>query len=190
MRLDMASHYTPKGLQELAEIITKARAQRSYRAFEAITQVSHATIRRLERAEVKAPATETLSKLAPHTPYHLEELIAIAQERKMPNIKRYQTAEDALPIINQLSDTEAARLAQQIVGRLAKVNAMVSDLPPNDGLLFQIRVMDTEQLAGMLESLASSLRSRKDQHQELTFITDTLPTHPHLGETPASGEIR
>lgn len=111
--------YTEVGLSQLAEIIKQARGDRSYREFETVTGVSHATIRRLELCEVRTPEDATLSQIAPFTPYSYEELKAIAQERERGEIRKYRIAEDVLPIVNELPAVEAARLAQMIVGRLA-----------------------------------------------------------------------
>jgi transcriptional regulator with XRE-family HTH domain len=111
--------YTEQGLLRLAEIIKQARGNRSYREFENVTGVSHATIRRLELREVTTPEDTTLSQIAPFTPYTYEELKAIAQERERGEIRKYRIAEDILPMVKELPVTEAARLAQMIVCQLA-----------------------------------------------------------------------
>lgn len=111
--------YTLEGLRRLAQIVKDARRNRSYREFEELTGLSHATIRRLELEEVKEPKDSTLEAIAPHTPYSLEELKAIATEKESSPIREYRVAEDLLPYVNQLPDIEAARLAQMIVARLA-----------------------------------------------------------------------
>jgi transcriptional regulator with XRE-family HTH domain len=113
--------YTEQGLVRLAEIIKQARAGRSYRDFESETGVSHATIRRLEHCEVRNPEDLTLMQIALFTPYSYEELKAIAQERERGEVRKYRIAEDLLPMVNELPDREAARLAQIIVGRLAGI---------------------------------------------------------------------
>ena len=113
--------YTQTGLARLAEIMNSARNHKSYREFEAVTGVSHATLRRLERCEVQNPEDNTLSQIAPFTSFTLEELKAIAQERERGEIRKYRLAEDVLPIVEELPNREAARLAQMIVGRLGGV---------------------------------------------------------------------
>jgi transcriptional regulator with XRE-family HTH domain len=113
--------YTEAGLRQLAEIIKSARQHRSLRDFEAVTGVSHATIARLERCEVSNPEDNTLSLIAPHTSYSLEELKAIAQERERGEIRKYRLAEDVLPIVDELPRREIARLAQIIVGKLGGI---------------------------------------------------------------------
>lgn len=121
--------YTELGLRRLAEIIKSAREHRSYREFESVTGVSHATIRRLELCEVKNPEDNTLVQVAPFTPYSYEELKAIAQERERGEIRKYRIAEDLLPMVNELPSREAARLAQMIVGKLGGVeNCVRSEL--------------------------------------------------------------
>jgi transcriptional regulator with XRE-family HTH domain len=110
--------YTVAGLSRLAEIIKTARRGRSYRQFEVVTGVSHATLRRLEFCEVSNPEDNTLSLIAPHTAFSLEELRAIAQERERGTVRKYRLAEDVLPFVENLPDQEAARLAQMILGRL------------------------------------------------------------------------
>ncbi|MBW4694659.1 MAG: hypothetical protein KME27_23155 [Lyngbya sp. HA4199-MV5] len=114
--------YTETGLARLAEIIKAARQHKSYREFEAVTGVSHATLRRLELCEVHNPEDNTLSQIAPLTSFTLEELKAIAQERERGKIRKYRLAEDVLPIVAELPNREAARLAQMIVGKLGGVD--------------------------------------------------------------------
>ncbi|NJP11518.1 MAG: hypothetical protein HC866_20285 [Leptolyngbyaceae cyanobacterium RU_5_1] len=55
------------------------------------------------------------------TPFSLEELKAIAQERQAGKVRKYLIAEDVLPMVNELSEKEAARLAQMIIGKLARI---------------------------------------------------------------------
>lgn len=113
--------YTEAGLSTLANIIKQARGSMSYREFQEITGVSHATIRRLENVEVKAPEDATLAAIASQTPYAYEELKAIATQRQQIEVRKYLVAEDLLPYVNELPDVEAARLAQIIIARLAKM---------------------------------------------------------------------
>jgi transcriptional regulator with XRE-family HTH domain len=112
---------TEGGLSKLAEVIKQARGSHSYRDFESVTGVSHATIRRLELCEVKSPDVETLEKLSRYTPYSTSELLTIAHGRgfQSASIRHYLIAEDVLPMVNELPPKEAARLAQMIVGKLA-----------------------------------------------------------------------
>ncbi|MFB2897410.1 hypothetical protein ACE1CI_31215 [Aerosakkonemataceae cyanobacterium BLCC-F50] len=157
--------YTESGLLKLAQIIKQARGSRSYREFEAISGVSHATIRRLEICDVKNPDIATLANLAIHTPYSVEELIAVAEERDKVDIRQYRTAEEAIGVVDQLNHQEAARLAQMIVGRLAKMDVKIEENPPDDGLLLQIRLMSPEQMAEVLRAVANRL-SPGVPHQE------------------------
>lgn len=157
--------YTEQGLLKLAQIIKLARGERSYREFEALSGVSHATIRRLELCDVKNPDIATLANLAVHTPYALEELIAVAEERDKVDIRQYRTAEEAITIVDQLNHQEAARLAQMIIGRLAKMDVKIEENPPDDGLLLQIRLMSPEQMAEVLRAVANRL-SPAANHQE------------------------
>ncbi|MFB2836501.1 hypothetical protein [Floridanema evergladense] len=157
--------YPESGLLKLAQIIKLARGSRSYREFEAISGVSHATIRRLELSDVKNPDIATLANLAIHTPYTLEELIAVAQERDKVDIRPYRTAEEAMSVVDQLHHQEAARLAQMIIGRLAQMDVKIQQTPPDDGLLLQIRLMSPEQMAEVLRALANRL-SPSVNHQE------------------------
>lgn len=158
--------YTEPGLLKLAQIIKQARGARSYREFEALSGVSHATIRRLEICDVKNPDIATLANLAVHTPYTVEELIAVAEERDKVDIRQYRTAEEAITVVDQLNHQEAARLAQMIIGRLAKMDVKIEENPPDDGLLLQIRLMSQEQMAEVLRALANRL-SPSVPHQEL-----------------------
>lgn len=164
--------YTEQGLLKLAQIIKQARGSRSYREFEALSKVSHATIRRLEICDVKNPDIATLANLAVHTPYTLEELIAVAEERDKVEIRQYRTAEEAIGVVDQLNHQEAARLAQMIIGRLAKMDVKIEENPPDDGLLLQIRLMSQEQMAEVLRAVANRL-SPAVPHQESPDDLDT-----------------
>lgn len=105
----------------MAQIARSARGERSYREFEKIAGVSHAAMRRVELAEVRNPDDTTLAKIAPFTPYSFEELKAIAQERQVGELRRYRTAEDLLPLVQELPVEERARLGQMIFGILARL---------------------------------------------------------------------
>jgi transcriptional regulator with XRE-family HTH domain len=157
--------YTEQGLLKLAQIIKQARGSRSYRELEALSGVSHATIRRLEFSDVKNPDIATLANLAVHTPYSLEELIAVAEERQKVDIRQYRTAEEAIGVVDQLNHQEAAKLAQMIIGRLAKMDVKIQENPPDDGLMLQIRLMSQEQMAEVLRAVANRL-SPSVPHQE------------------------
>lgn len=157
--------YTEQGLLKLAQIIKQARGSRSYREFEALSKVSHATIRRLEFCDVKNPDIATLANLAVHTPYTLEELIAVAEERDKVDIRQYRTAEEAIAIVDQLNHQETARLAQMIIGRLAKMDVKIEENPPDDGLLLQIRLMSQEQMAEVLRAVANRLSPSVPQQE-------------------------
>ncbi|HEY9737572.1 MAG TPA: hypothetical protein V6D06_14860 [Trichocoleus sp.] len=121
------SLYTEQGLLRLAEIVKRSRGGRSYRDLEALTGVSHATIRRLEKLEVKTPEDSTLQSLAPLTPYSFEELKAIGQERERPEIREYLVAEDVWPIVSSLPANEAARLAKMIIDLLAAGSEVMAE---------------------------------------------------------------
>jgi|GEM_PF-2018276 len=111
--------YTDRGLRQLAEIIKQARGRYSFREFESLTHVSHATIRRLELCEVKNPEDSTLIQIAPLTSYSYDELKAIAQERDKGEVREYRIAEDVFPMVGKLPVKEKARLAQMIMGDIA-----------------------------------------------------------------------
>ncbi|MGA9377827.1 MAG: hypothetical protein WBV73_03405 [Phormidium sp.] len=159
------SLYTEQGLLKLAQIVKQARGSRSYREFEVLSGVSHTTIRRLEFCDVKNPDVATLANLAVHTPYSLEELIAVGEEREKVDIRQYRTAEEAIDVVDQLNHQEAAKLAQMIIGRLAKMDVKIQENPPDDGLMLQIRLMSQEQMAEVLRAVANRL-SPAANHQE------------------------
>lgn len=115
------SLYTTDGLKKLADIVRTARGDRGYRAFERLSGVSHAVVRRIELEEVKNPDDTTLAKLAPYTPYNFDELKAIAQERLVGEVRKYRTAEDLLPLVAELPVAERSRLAQLIIGGLTRL---------------------------------------------------------------------
>lgn len=111
--------YTKNGLKKLGEIVRQARGNLSYREFEPICGVSHGTIRRMELGDVKMPDYATLLRLAPHTPYTIEEIQAIAAEREPGDMRKYRTYQDVLPMVMELPDQELAKLGQAILAKLA-----------------------------------------------------------------------
>ncbi len=71
--------YTEEGLQRLAQIVRSARSNKSYREMEALTNVAHGTLRRIELLDVSSLNVLTLQRLAPATGYSYQELMAIVQ---------------------------------------------------------------------------------------------------------------
>jgi len=125
------SLYTPGGLQSLAAIVKRARGSKSLREFGDLVDVSHATIGRMERLEVTNPEDSTLEKLAPFTPYSLDELKAIGQEREQHSpVRDFRVAEDVWPMVDELPDAEMARLAKMIIDRLAAQPPFLRLVPP------------------------------------------------------------
>ncbi|MBO3462875.1 helix-turn-helix transcriptional regulator [Aetokthonos hydrillicola Thurmond2011] len=113
--------YTYSGLAKLGQIVRTARGRKSVRSFARKTGLSHATITRLENEEVKEPEIATLQKLAPHVGYNKEELIAICEDSpRKSEVRIYRLAEEVLPIIEQLPNIEAAKIAQAIIARLVE----------------------------------------------------------------------
>jgi transcriptional regulator with XRE-family HTH domain len=108
------SSFTPAGLSKLAQIVKAARGRLSVRGFATQVGVSHTIINKIEQEKAKAPEVSTLERLAPFTPYSLEELLAIATERTNPEKKEIVTAEDLLPYLLQLPLSELGRLIQLI----------------------------------------------------------------------------
>lgn len=114
------SLYSEVGLQRIAKIAKQARGTRSYREFEDLSGIPVSTMRRLELVEGKTPLSATLAKLAPYTPYSLEELQAIGMEEyPVSDAKKCSVAEDVLPVVHQLSKLEIVRLVQILVEQLA-----------------------------------------------------------------------
>lgn len=112
--------FTPEGLKRLGKIVRQARGSLSYRQFEQELggEPSHATLWRLEHGIGKDPDLSVLEKIAPLTPYSLEELLAIAgvepTQRYDVQPQQTVTAEDAWVIIEQLPDSEKSRLGQML----------------------------------------------------------------------------
>lgn len=86
-----------------------------------------------------------------------QKLVAIATQRGQDVTEQYLVAEDLLPHVNQLTDIEAARLAQMIVARLAKMEAVIGGQPPTEGLMIQIQLMNIDQLAETLRMIADRM---------------------------------
>lgn len=116
------NRYTSAGLKKLSEIVRLARGAMSYRQFADVTNVSHSTLGRIEHSQVSRPEVSILARLAPFTPYTLPELIAVCQGKPAESVRVFRTAEEILPIVNQLPSSEALRLAQLIIGRSLETN--------------------------------------------------------------------
>ncbi|WP_100898173.1 hypothetical protein [Nostoc flagelliforme] len=158
----MGNLYTRAGLEKLAQIVRDARGQKSVRAFATAVGVSHRTIARIEDADLHEPEISTLQKLGPMTGYTKEELIAILEERHDDQaFREYRTAEDVMPMINQLPDTEAARVAQSIVARLARPKVSLNGVP-GEGLSLHMELMSQSNLADLLRAIAE--RIEQDPH--------------------------
>jgi transcriptional regulator with XRE-family HTH domain len=147
--------YTYDGLEKLAEIIRTARGHEKVRPFARKVGVSHATIDRLENGEVLEPEITTLEKLAPHLGYTREELIAICAGDNSPQPMRpYRLAEDVIPMVDQLPDREAAKVAQHIVARLAQPKVSLNGVK-GEGVSFHLELMSQVDLAELLRAIAT-----------------------------------
>ncbi|MFN6475379.1 helix-turn-helix domain-containing protein [Nostoc sp. DedQUE07] len=149
--------YTRIGLEKLAEIVKSARGHDSVRGFAKKAGISHRTVTRLEEADLKEPEITTLQKIAPLTGYTKEELIAILEAKThAPQIREYRLAEDVLPIINQLPDAEAAKVAQQIIARLARPKISINGIP-GEGVSFHMELLNQKGLADLLRAIAERI---------------------------------
>lgn len=153
----MGSLYTRFGLEKLAEIVKAARGQDSVRNFAKKAGVSHRTITRLEEANLQEPEVSTLQKIAPLTGYTKEELIAILEGKShSPEVREYRLLEDVIPIINQLPDTEAAKVAQHIIARLARPKVSLNGIP-GEGVSFHMELMNQKAMADVLRAIAERI---------------------------------
>jgi transcriptional regulator with XRE-family HTH domain len=153
----MSSLYTRLGLEKLAEIVRTARGQDSVRAFAKKAGVSHRTITRLEDADLQEPEITTLQKIAPLTGYTKEDLIAILEGKQhAPETREYRIAEDVMPMINQLPDAEAARVAQLIIARLARPKVSLNGVP-GEGVSFHMELMNQKGIADLLRAIAERI---------------------------------
>lgn len=119
--------YTEQGLEKLAEIVRNARGNMSERSFAEKIGVTNTTISRIEKCEVREPKIDTLDKLTSAVGYNREELIAILEmtpnnPNKQP-ARLYKTAEDAVPIVDQLPKREMAKLAKYLIDKIATPKA-------------------------------------------------------------------
>ncbi len=101
--------------QRLSEAVKKARGSRSQRKFAKDIGVSFAAVRSWEECE-SFPSQENLELIASIAGRSLEELLLYLKGEPYPE-PRFKSAEDLLPIVSELSDSEAARLVQIIVSR-------------------------------------------------------------------------
>ena len=149
--------YTYEGIEKLAHIIRSVRGREGVRPFARKVGVSYATIDRLEKCEVLEPEIGTLEKLAPHLGYTREELIAICAGENAPQPAReFKLAEDVFPIIDQLPDREAGKVAQYIISRLIQPKVRLSK---GEGVSFQLELMSQKDLADLLKEVAIRLRN-------------------------------
>jgi transcriptional regulator with XRE-family HTH domain len=119
--------------------------------------VSHRTIGRIEEADLHEPEISTLQKLGPMLGYTKEELIAILEERhEVQAFREYRTAEDVMPMINQLPDPEAARVAQNIIARLACPKVSLNGVP-GEGVSLHMELMSQSDLADLLRAIAERI---------------------------------
>lgn len=164
----MGTQLTPtaEGLEQLALIVRQARGRHSYRVFQDICDVSHATIRRLEHKEVAGPEVQTLAKLAPYTPYSASELVDIVSGRDPQAVRSILVFSDVLPAAKGLPPIEKFKL----------IHALLEDLhgpiEPKNRLQFQ----------GWI-------------HKEREMLADVTGIHPDRlrdiiqGSTPSGSEL-
>ncbi|MDZ7992520.1 MAG: helix-turn-helix domain-containing protein [Nostoc sp. EfeVER01] len=153
----MGSLYTRVGLEKLAEIVRSARGHDSVRAFAKKAGISHRTVTRIEETDLQEPEITTLQKIAPLTGYSKEELIAILEAKPhAPEIRQYRVAEDVIPLINQLPDTEAAKVAQHIIARLARPKVSLNGVQ-REGVSFHMELMNQKAMADVLRAIAEQI---------------------------------
>lgn len=153
----MGNLYTRTGLEKLAQIVKAARGSDSVRTFAKKADISHRTVTRLEEADLKEPEITTLQKIAPLTGYSKEELIAILESKPLsPQVREYRTAEDVIPIVNQLPDQQAARVAQHIIARLAHPKVSLNEIP-GEGVSLHMELMSQRQVADLLRAIAERI---------------------------------
>lgn len=109
---------TVEGREALARIVRQARGKKGLRAFAREVGISHAALSKLEHAETKNPADQTLIALAPHTEFSFDELKAILASRISPEIRQYRTAQEAWIVVRSLPREEKALLGQMILAEL------------------------------------------------------------------------
>lgn len=153
----MGNLYTRSGLEKLAQIVKNARGTDSVRAFAKKAGISHRTVTRLEDADLQEPEVTTLQKIAPLTGYTKEELIAILESKPHgQEVREYRTAEDVMPIVNQLPEQEAARVAQHIIARLARPRVSLNGVP-GEGVSLHMELMSQRQVAELLRAIAERI---------------------------------
>jgi transcriptional regulator with XRE-family HTH domain len=150
---------TIEGLAQLARIVREARGHRKIREFAKLAGLSHATISRIEKEDIASPSDTTFECLAEVTGKTFEELKAIARSQAPSPGKQVRVAEDVLPLVDELSDFEAARLAQIIVARLARMDVSMGTgaTDSSSGLKLEINLMTPQQLGAILRSIGDRL---------------------------------
>lgn len=107
--------FTEKGLAELSRIIKLARGNLTFEDFGKKVGLSHVTIWRVEMQKAEYIRISSLSVLAPHLGYSLEQLIAIAKGELPDEIDMSHillTADSVLPIIDKLPFLEKRKLRE------------------------------------------------------------------------------
>lgn len=95
-------------------IVKEARGSMSLRQFGSLVGVNKATVDRMEQA-VHTPSTRTLAKLAPHTKYSLEELVAIIDGRSEADRRDVIISDDIIKHCSELTNAEKRRLIETLV---------------------------------------------------------------------------
>ncbi|MGL5805914.1 MAG: hypothetical protein ACRC11_10800 [Xenococcaceae cyanobacterium] len=109
---------TKNGLDKLATIVKQARGTLSPRQFGTLCNLHHMTIRKIEASKNGELELSTFEKLSPHTPYTVEELIAISRSQPIDTVKQYRVAEDIAMLATDLPDVELARLVELLAQKL------------------------------------------------------------------------
>lgn len=147
--------YTWEGIEKLAQIIRAARGHESARSFAKKVGLSPTSIDRILNGVVMEPELKTLEKLAPHLGYTREELIAICAGDNSPQpVREYRLAEDVMPMVDQLPDREAAKVAQRIIARLTQPKVSLNSVK-GEGVSFHLELMSQVDLADLLRAIAS-----------------------------------
>lgn len=121
---DPPIHLTPLGQLRLQEVVRRAREGLTYSGFCGITGLSAPLVHKLETAQQKdSVRLSTLFKLtlAPQCGLSVEELVNLCKAESLP-LREVQIASDLFPIIDEMPDTEVARLVAYAVQRFVKPN--------------------------------------------------------------------
>lgn len=107
------------GLEKFGEIVKRSRGVLSLREFAKVVGVNKATIGRIEKG-LHMPTIDTVTLIAPHTEYSVEELLAIIDGRTTADKRDLLLGEEAIAHLHRLTVEEKEKVIESLIGGMTK----------------------------------------------------------------------